>query len=310
MIGSRALDDQADIDVLGRHVFENLRRDARPVGDIQQRYLRNFLVARDADDFSFFHTLRSFTNPRAFLQVKARSHVDGDVVRHADFGGARMQDLGAAGRHLDRLFVRQLSPVAGIRHKVRIGRQHAVDIGADFTDGGIQRRRHRRAGDVAAAAAEGRHLIVVGHALEAGHNHDFALAQLLFDAGRVDRLNLRAVERAVGADVALCARQRDRRHTFPLQRQGERGDRHLFAGGQQEIVIAPVRVPRHLPGERHQLIGGFTHRRHGHHQIRRRFQIGLDAIGDRKNLLGSRHRASAVLLDNDRTRSHCLFSSA
>ena len=51
VIGGRALDDQADVDVLGGDVLENLRRDAGLVGHVEQRDLRNFLVARHADDF-------------------------------------------------------------------------------------------------------------------------------------------------------------------------------------------------------------------------------------------------------------------
>ena len=199
---------------LSDDVLENLRRDARLVRHVQQRDLRNLLVARDADDFCLFHLAGSFANPRPLFQVKARADVDGNVVGHADLGRARMQHLRAARRHLDRVLVAELRPEPRVGHDVRIGRQHAVDVGADLAHRRIQRRGHRRAGDVAAAAAERRHLVVRGDALEAGDDDDLALAELLDDARGVDRLDAGAVERAVRADVALRAGQRDRRHAL------------------------------------------------------------------------------------------------
>ncbi len=182
-----------------------------------------------------------------------------------------------------------------------IGRQHAVDVGADLADRRIQRRSHGRPGDVPAAAAERRHFVVRGDALEARNDDDLALAELLDDAGGVDRLNAGAVERSVRADVALRAGQRDRRHSFVLQcqRQGRHSD--LLARRQQQVVVAAVRIFRYLPRERDELIGGLAHGGDRHDDVRMGFEIRLHPVGDGENLLGRSHRASTVLLHNDRT---------
>ena len=164
----------------------------------------------------------------------------------------------------------------------------------------LECRGHRRAGDVAAAAAECRHLVVGRHALEARDDDDLALAELLDDARGVDRLDAGPVEGAIGADVALRAGERDRRHALILQREGKGGDRDLLSRCEKEIVIAAVRVLRDLPGKRDELVRGLSHRGDRHHDMRMRLEIGLHPCRNGKNLLGGGHRASTVLLHDDR----------
>ena len=68
-----------------------------------------------------------------------------------------------------------------------------------------------------------------------------------------------------------------------------------------KIVVAAVRVPGHLPGERDELVGGLPHRGDRHDEMRVRFEIGLHPLGNREDLLAGGHRAATVLLHDNRT---------
>ena len=144
------------------------------VRDVQQGHLRNFL-SLSPDDFCFFIESAPSRIHVPSLE-KAPTDVNGNVVRHAELGRARVEYLGSARGHFDRGFIGQRRPEPGIGHHVGVGREDTVHVGADLADRRIQRRSDRCARDIPAAPPERRHFVVFRNALEPGDDDDFTFA--------------------------------------------------------------------------------------------------------------------------------------
>ena len=96
---------------------------------------------------------------------------------------AQHQDLRPHRRQLEHLLVGDAVELAGPRHDARVGGVHAVDVGVDLADIGVEGGREGDGGRVRAAAAERRHVLgVLADALEAGDDGDRALLQRGADA--------------------------------------------------------------------------------------------------------------------------------
>ena len=155
-------------------------------------------------------------------------------------------------------------------HDVRIGGVDAVDVGVDLADVGLERRRDRDAGGVRAAAAERGDVAVVVDALEAGDDRDLALLERVVDRLRVDRLDARARERAVGDDAHLRAEERLRAAARLLDGERDQADRDLLAGRRDDVELALVSGGGSvvdLLGEREQAVGLARHRRDDDHDV-------------------------------------------
>ena len=101
--------------------------------------------------------------------------MDGHVVAAGVLDAPQVQDLGAAGRHLQHLLGGDAVELAGRRDDPRVGGEDAVDVAVDLADVGAQRRGQRDRGGVGGAAAErGDVLGVLRDALEAGDDRDRA----------------------------------------------------------------------------------------------------------------------------------------
>ena len=66
------------------------------------------------------------------------------------------------------------------------------------------------------------------------------LVQRLADGARVDVLDARARERAVGQDAHLVAEQRHRLAALGLDRERDQADAHLLAGRRDDVQLALV----------------------------------------------------------------------
>ena len=293
----RGLDDQADVDVLAGEVTEDGGGQARFVAHVDQRDLGDLLVRRDAYYRCVFH--HSSTNPGARAAVERRPHVNGHVVLHADLRGTRVQHLGATGGEFDRRLV------AHLRHQLRrvddvgVGGVHAIDVGADLAHRRLQRRRERRAGDVAAAAPERGDLVVARDALEPGHDDDTPAFEFVDQSPGVDLRDPRPVERPIRADPALRGGERHGRHAAVLQREAEQRHGDRLATGQQLVHLAARRTTRHLARHRDQLVGRLAHRGDGHHHVPCFRLTGDDSVGDVDDAFGRGDGTATVLLHEE-----------
>ena len=117
--------------------------------------------------------------------------MDRHVVAAGVLDAPQVQDLGAAGCHLQHLLVGDARDLAGVGHDARVGGEDAVDVGVDLAHVGIERRGERDGGGVGAAATErGDVLGGLRDALEAGDDRDRTLGDGRLDAagGDVDDL--------------------------------------------------------------------------------------------------------------------------
>ena len=93
--------------------------------------------------------------------------------------------------------------LAGLRNHPRVGRVDAFDVGVDLADLRSERRGECDGGRVRTAAAEGRDVLIGGHSLKAGDEHDPVLPQPGPDPLRADIDDPRLGVRRVGDDPRL-----------------------------------------------------------------------------------------------------------
>ena len=176
--------------------LEDRRRLARLVGDADDRDLGIVHVGGDAGDDRLFHGL-SFCDSGGdgsgdMTMVPVRCENDertwmGRSKRRAYSTQRRCSTLAPHGGELEHLLVGDVRHLARGGHDPRVGGEHAVDVGVDLADVGVERRGERHGGGVGAAAAErGDVLGVLGDALEAGDDQDRALVERRLDAAGRD----------------------------------------------------------------------------------------------------------------------------
>ena len=182
------------------------RGDAGPVGHAQDRDLGLPAVVGDAGHHHVFHAVILPGHQRARVRLEGGAHVDRHVVLLGELDRAGLQHLGPQRGHLEHLVVGDAGQLARVGHHVGIGGVDAVHVGEDLAHVGLERGGERDAGEVGAAAAEGRDVPALGGALEAGHHRDAARVERGVDALGADALDAGAGVRAVGDEADLRAR--------------------------------------------------------------------------------------------------------
>ena len=146
-------------------------------------------------------------NERSRHVGERRRHLDGHVVQLAELNRAWVHHPRTELSQLEHLFVANLRELARIRRYSRISRVDALDVGIDVAALGAKRARQRHRGRVRTAATKRRDVLVVGDALEAGDDDDFALVELVRDALRMDVGDPRPGKHARRANPSLSAGQ-------------------------------------------------------------------------------------------------------
>ena len=306
--GRDVLHDHVDVDLRARERLEDPGRLTDLVGHPDDGDLGLAPVVRDAGDDGLFHGVPflgagGVDDPGALLLGEGRTHVHGHPVAAGVLDAPQVQDLGAAGRHLQHLLVRHPVELAGGRHDPRVGGEDAVDVAVDLADLGAQRGGQRDRGGVGRAAAErGDVLGVLGDALEARDDRDGAVGERLLDAAGRDVDDLGPAVGRVGDDARLGAGEGPRLVAELGDRHRQQRHRDPLTGGEQHVELARRRQRRHLLGEVAQLVGGVPHRRDDDHDVVPGLAGADDALGDALDPGGIGHRGAAVLLHDDAHR--------
>ena len=124
----------------------------------------------------------------------------------------------------------------------------------------FKRRGERDRSQIRAAPAQRRDCALGTLALEAGYNHNVILGQQLVDLPRRNVRDFRFRVHAVGHDPSLRAAERDRFAPERIHRHRRKGARALFAGREERIHLALVRLRRQLARQFDQAISHSRHR--------------------------------------------------
>ena len=278
---------------------------ARLVGNADDGDLDLAAVVRDAADDRVFHgqILHVAGDDGAGLVRERRADVDRDAVPAAVLDAAQMQDLGAAGRELEHLLVRDGVQAPGVRHDARVGGEHTVDVGVDLADVGVERGGERDRRGVRAAPAERRDVLRVrADALEAGDDRDVARGDRVLDAAGRDVHDPRLAVHRRGQHAGLRAGERLGLVAEGVDRHGEQRHRDALTGSEQHVELAPRRDGDDLLGEVDQLVGRVAHRRDDDDDVVAVAAGGDDAFGDPLDPLGVGDRRAAVLLYDETHR--------
>ena len=135
--------------------------------------------------------------------------VDRDPLLFRELHGLCVQDLRTGLSQLLRLLVGHRADALRLRNHSRIGRVHAVHVGADLAPLGAERGGHRDGGRIAAASPERRHLAPIRHALIAGDDDHAAARQLVLHAERPHLDDARVDVPIVRYDARLAAGEAD-----------------------------------------------------------------------------------------------------
>ncbi|SCI78531.1 Uncharacterised protein [uncultured Clostridium sp.] len=148
-----------------------------------------------------------------------------------------MQDLSAQGGQFQHLVIGDLVQLPGPLDGAGIGGEHAVHIGVDLTQVGMQggRQSHRRG--IRTPPPQCGNVAILVDALESGDDDDLPLVQLRQNTLGTDVLDPgRAIGR-VGFEAGLPACQRDHRIPHRLNGHGAQGAGNLLAGREQHVHL-------------------------------------------------------------------------
>ena len=188
--------------------------------------------------------------------------MDGHLEAARVLDAPQVEDLGAAGGHLEHLVVGDAVDLVRRGDDARVGGEDPVDVGVDLAHVGFEGRGQRDGGRVRPAAAEGGDLLgSLADALEAGDDHDVLLAERLGDAAGRDVDDLGLAVGGVGDDPGLAPREGA--HAVTEVGDGHRDERHRDAlpRRQQHVHLTRGRDGADLLGEVEQLVGAVTHGR-------------------------------------------------
>ena len=107
------LDDHVDVHAGLGERFEDRPGDARPVGDIDERHLRDVPVVGEAADLVALLHERVLPDERAGGVLERAEDLDDDVVHPAQLDGPDLHDLGALVGQLEHLLVADDRRAAG-----------------------------------------------------------------------------------------------------------------------------------------------------------------------------------------------------
>ena len=184
--------------------------------------------------------------------------------RHVEAAGvldaSQVEDLRAAGRHLQHLLVAEVVDLAGVHHDSRVGGEDAVDVAVDLADVGVEGRGEGDRRRVGATAAQcGDVLGVLADTLEPGDDGDVPRVEGGLDpaGGDVDDAGL-AVD-GVGDHAGLAAGEGPRLVAQVGDGHRQQGHRDALAAGQEDVELAAGREWRDLVGEVEELVRGVAH---------------------------------------------------
>ena len=297
------LDDHVDVDALVGERLEDRAGDPGSVWDTDERHLGHLAVeSHRADLVTQLHG-GHLPDRRAGMLAEGRADADDHAVDEAELDRARLHHLGALVGELEHLLVVDLIDEPRVGDDPRVGRVDALDVGVDLAAVGAEGRGEGHGGRIGSAATERRHLAeeerLVGRALEAGHDDDAALLELLADAQRLDVRDPGAPMAPVGPDARLGSGQRDRVHAERLERHRDERAAHVLASREEQVHLARVRLVGDGGRERDEVVGGIAHRADDDHEVGAVAAVSGDSTRDVPDALGIGERGAAVLLDDE-----------
>ena len=156
--------------------------------------------------------------------------------------GAQVEDLGAVGGQLQGLLAGEGLDALGGGDDAGVGGEQAVDVGVDLADVGVEGRGQGDGGRVGAAAAQRRHVVVFGDALESGDDGDLAILDGAGDALGDHADDLGGTKVIVGLDAGLGPRVRAGFDAEFVDGHGQQGHGDAFARGQEDVHFAFGRI--------------------------------------------------------------------
>ena len=207
-----------------------------------------------------------------------------------------MEHLGPLRRQFQHLVVGDLIQFAGTGDDAGVRGIHTVHIRVDLAQICTEGRRQRHGAGVGPAPAQGGHVPVAVHALEAGDDHDPVLVQLGLDTLGVDLL-----DPGVGVDGGrlyphLPSSQGYAGQAHGLQGHGAQGHRDLLSRGEQHIHLPLGGVGVDLLRLGNEIVCSVSLGGEDHNHVVPR-QIGLcDDAGYVADALGISHAGAAEFL--------------
>ena len=262
----------------------------------------------NAADLFLFHDFILIHDKGSGRIRKAGAHLKVHIVAHGHGHRAGLQHLGAERCHFQHLLEGDAVELLRLRGDPRVCCIDTIDIGVDIAAVRLQCRgkRHRRC--VRATAAECRHPPVGSNALETGDNSHLAAGKALAHQRAVDAVDARRAMNVVGADRNLPAEPRTRVDAEILQRDRQKADRHLLAGGDNGVIFAGImhRTDVACPG--HQLVCGPGHCRNNHRHLMPGIDFRFHPRRDIADAIEVADRSATKFLNN---KSHfCLMVAA
>ena len=174
------------VDALLAQEREDLKGDARAVLQAHQGQTGHVLVLGNAADIGFFHGFDYLLNFGAGVPAEAGQHLQIDIIALCHLDGAVVQHLGAQTGQFQHLVKGDGVQLPGPFHMAGIGSVHAIHIGVDLAQVGVERGGQSHGRGVGAAPAQSGDVVILVDALEAGHQHDLFLVQLGLDTLGID----------------------------------------------------------------------------------------------------------------------------
>ena len=300
VIGDRlVLDDHVDVDVRVGERGEDAARDTGLVVDAGQRDAR-LLGVGDSGDKGALHRLVLGEDEGTGAVLERASAMDANPMVSRVLDGAKLEDPGPGGRHLEHLLEGDDGELAGVGNDPRIGAEHAGHVGVDLADAGAEGRGERDRGGVRAAAPERRHVAALGRdSLEAGDEDDPVLAESVADPVSADVEDPRLRMSRVGHDAGLRAGQRDCSVAEVVDGHRAQRARDPLPDRQQHVELARVWPLRHLARHRDQVVGRLSARRQHGDDMLAALARGHDPPRGTADVVGSGDRRATELHNDD-----------
>ncbi len=137
------LHDHVDTDGGVGERLEHPSGNARPVGHADEGELGLVLIESHATNHDVFHAARLFFHNRPRIGIETGPDFEYNMKLFRGFHRSKLHHLGARAGQLEHLIVRDLIELAGVGHNPWIGRIHAVHIGVDLAEVGLERGGER-----------------------------------------------------------------------------------------------------------------------------------------------------------------------
>ena len=291
------LDDSVHIDVGPAQQGEHPEGHAGIVFQPHYRNPRDACILRHAGDVCLFH-FDDLLHFRAGLLLQAGHDFHIHTVLFCQFHAAVVEHLGSLAGQLQHLVVSNLLQLHRAGNHPGVRGIHAVHISINLAQVRPEGGGQGHGAGVGPAPAQGSHVAEAINPLEAGHQDDLVLIQLLLNALRVNALNPGVGVGAGGMHAHLPGRQTHHRQAHALQGHGAQGDGDLLAGAQEHVRLPLGGLGIDLPRLFNQVVGGVALGGQNHHDlVAGSISIGDDA-GHVPDALGIPDGAAAEFLYN------------